>query len=97
MENKLSGHIKSFSIPIMFVQIHYGSFYRIVDEFYNFAVIIDSFQMSFLAPYILNTPCKIENYEHKKTFLLMTYIIKRHVLRLRPLVILLLTKTLIIY
>ena len=75
MENKLSGHIKSFSIPIMFVQSHYGSFCRIFEEFYNFAVIIDSFQMSFVAPYILNTPCKIEKL-YKKTFLLMTYVQK---------------------
>ena len=59
----------------MFVQSHYGSFCRIFEEFY-FALIIDSFQMSFLVSYILNTLYKIENYEYKKTFLLMKYVQK---------------------
>ena len=40
-----------------FFEIHFGSFWRIFEGFYNFAVIMDSFQTSFSEPYILNTPC----------------------------------------
>ena len=57
MKNKLSGHIKSFSIHIIYFQCHYGSFYQLFEELYIFAVIMDPFQTSFLAPYVLRTPC----------------------------------------
>ena len=45
------------SIHFMHFQCHYGSFYQLFEELYIFAVIMDPFQTSFLAPYILNTPC----------------------------------------
>ena len=56
MKNKLSGHIKSFSIHSMYFQCHYGSFYQRFEELCILAVIMDPFQTSFLALYILNTP-----------------------------------------
>ena len=55
-ENKLFGHIKSFSVHFMYFQCQYGSFYKLFEEFYTFAVIMNPFQTSYLAPYILNTP-----------------------------------------
>ena len=47
---KLSGHISFFSIPIMYFQSHCGSFCRPFWRILHFAVIMDPFQMSFLAP-----------------------------------------------
>ena len=55
MKNKLSGHMKYFSIHIMYFQCHYGSFYQLFEELYFFAVIMDPIQTSFSAPYIFNT------------------------------------------
>ena len=57
MKNKLSGQIKSLSIHIMYFQCHYGSFYQLFKELYIFTVIMDLFKTSFLARYVLNTPC----------------------------------------
>ena len=45
----------------MYFLCHYGSFYQPFEELNIFAVIMDPFQTLFLAPYILNTPCLIEN------------------------------------
>ena len=36
-------------------------FADVFEEYYIFAIIIDPFQTSFLAPCILNTPCSIED------------------------------------
>ena len=57
MKNKLSGHIKSFSIHFMYFQCHYGSFNQLFEELCIVAVIMDPFETSYLAPYILNSPC----------------------------------------
>ena len=54
------GHILSFSIPIMYFQSHYMVvFVGVYEEFYIFAVIMDPFRTSLLAPYlyILNSLC----------------------------------------
>ena len=56
MKNKLSGHIISLSVYIIYFQCHYDSFYQLFEEIYIFAVTMDPFQ-TFLAPCNLNTSC----------------------------------------
>ena len=51
-------------------------FAEFFEEFYNFAVIIDSFQMSFQRLIFKTVPVKLKNYEYKKTFLIMTCVQK---------------------
>ena len=57
IKNRLSRHMKSFSIQIMFLKVTMVVFADFFEESYIFAVIMDPFQMSILAPYILNTTC----------------------------------------
>ena len=61
MKNKLSGHIKSFPFHVMYFQSQFDSFANFFKELYIFAGIIDLFKTSFLALYILITPCLNED------------------------------------
>ena len=62
MKNKLPGHIKPFSIHIMFFQSHYGRKVNFFEELYSFCGNnrpLSNFILK--APYILNTTCLIDD------------------------------------